>query len=232
MVKLEPSLRESPQTTATMNRILDAAEELFADQGIAGTSVRTITEKAKVNVAAVNYHFDTKENLVRKVLERRAADLEQSRTIALNAIEERASSEGREPTALELVDAMIGPIVELALSETGGWQHFIRFLGRLTWEPGFEDLEPPESQVRIFDRFESLLQKAVPSLADDIVMRKWRLAFMRSATQQTLMMITTLKAGKFPKAMPLAAAVAATPIGTIKRELSAFIAAGLAAPKP
>jgi hypothetical protein len=46
------------------------------------------------------------------------------------------------------------------------------------------------------------------------------------------MMITTLKAGKFPKAMPLAAAVAATPIDTIKRELSAFIAAGLSAPKP
>jgi hypothetical protein len=58
-----------------------------------------------------------------------------------------------------------------------------------------------------------------------------RLAFMRSATQQSLMMITTLKAGKYPKALPIAAAAAATPIDTIKRELAAFIASGLAAPR-
>ena len=54
MVKVEPSLRESQSATDTINRILDAAEELFADHGIAGTSVRDITQMAKVNVAAVN----------------------------------------------------------------------------------------------------------------------------------------------------------------------------------
>jgi AcrR family transcriptional regulator len=231
MVKLEPSLRESPQSTATIDRILAAAEELFADFGIAGTSVRNITEKAKVNVAAVNYHFTTKENLVRRVLERRAADLELLRTAALDDAEAKAAREGREPTATELVEAMIFPIVDKALSETDGWQHFIRFLSRLAWEPGFEDMEPPVSQVRIFERFEAALMRAVPHLADDLMMRKWRLAFMRSATQQSLMMITTLKAGKFPKSIPVAVAAYATPIETIKRELAAFIAAGLAAPK-
>ncbi|MEQ1866826.1 MAG: TetR/AcrR family transcriptional regulator [Alphaproteobacteria bacterium] len=230
MVKVEPSLREPPQSSATIDRILDAAEELFAEQGIAGTSVRTITEKAKVNVAAVNYHFDSKENLVRKVLERRAANLEHERTIALDRIEAKAKHENREPAVIELVEAMIDPIVDLALSETSGWQHFIRFVSRLAWEPGFEQLEPPESQVRIFDRFEAALLRAVPHLADD-PMRKWRLAFMRSAVQQSLMMITMLKAGKFPKWMPAAIAADATPNETIKRELSAFLAAGLAAPK-
>ncbi|MFM9864248.1 MAG: TetR/AcrR family transcriptional regulator [Micropepsaceae bacterium] len=231
MVKLEPSLRESPQSSATIDRILDAAEELFAEQGIANTSVRNITEMAKVNVAAVNYHFHSKENLVLKVLERRAADLEQLRTIALDNVEASAAREGREPAAIELVEAMIYPIVDMALLETGGWQHFIRFISRLLWEPGFEELAPPESQIRIFERFEAALVRAVPHLADDLMTRKWRLAFMRSATQQSLMMITALKAGKFPKALPVAAAAAATPIDTIKRELAAFIAAGLAAPK-
>lgn len=231
MVKLEPSLRESPQSTATIDRILAAAEELFADFGIAGTSVRNITDKAKVNVAAVNYHFDSKENLVRKVLERRAADLEQLRTIALDAAEAKAAAERREPTPIELVEAMVFPIVDKALAETDGWQHFIRFLSRLTWEPGYEEMTPPESQVRIFERFEAALMRAVPHLADDLMTRKWRLAFMRSATQQSLMMITTLKSGKYPKGLPIAAAAAATPIETIKRELAAFIASGLAAPK-
>lgn len=231
MVKVEPSLREYPQSSATIDRILAAAEELFAEQGIAGTSVRTITEKAKVNVAAVNYHFDTKENLVRRVLERRAADLEQLRTVALDNVEQEAMREGREPTVLELVEAMIFPIVDKALAETDSWQHFVRFLSRLTWEPGFEHMEPPESQVRIFDRFDAALVRAAPHLADDLMMRKWRLAFMRSATTQSLMVIIALKAGKYPKSIPIAVAAAATPIDTIKRELAAFIASGLAAPK-
>ena len=231
MVKLEPSLRESPQSTATIDRILAAAEELFADYGIAGTSVRNITEKAKVNVAAVNYHFETKENLVRSVLDRRAADLEHLRTIALDAVDARAVRENREPTAIELVEAMIFPIVDKALAETDGWQHFIRFLSRLTWEPGFEEMAPPDAQMRIFERFEASLMRAVPHLGDDLMQRKWRLAFMRAATQQSLMMITTLKSGKYPKGLPIAAAAAATPIDTIKRELAAFIASGLAAPR-
>lgn len=230
MVKLEPSLRESPQSTATIDRILAAAEELFADYGIAGTSVRNITEKAKVNVAAVNYHFETKENLVRSVLARRADDLEQLRTIALDAVETKAAREGREPTTVELVEAMIFPIVDKALAETDGWKHFIRFISRLTWEPGFEELGPPDSQIRIFERFEAALMRAAPHLADDLMTRKWRLAFMRSATQQSLMMVVTLKAGKYPKGLPIAVAAAATPIDTIKRELAAFIASGLAAP--
>ena len=77
-----------------MNRILDAAEELFADHGIAGTSVRNITVKADVNVAAVNYHFTSKENLVKKVVERRADALELYRTEQLDRVDARARAEG------------------------------------------------------------------------------------------------------------------------------------------
>jgi AcrR family transcriptional regulator len=232
MVKLEPSLRESPSATDTINRILDAAEELFADHGIAGTSVRDITQMAKVNVAAVNYHFETKDKLVYRVLARRAADLEHERTKALDRVEERAANESRPPAVTELVDAMIGPIVDLALSETGGWHHFIRFVSRLSWEPGFENMKAPESQIRIFERFDKLLQRALPALTGDPSTRLWRIVFMRSATQQTLMLITSLKAGKYPEGIPFLDAAAATPVDTIKREFTAFIAAGLAAPNP
>ncbi len=231
MVKVEPSLRESQSATDTINRILDAAEELFADHGIAGTSVRDITQMAKVNVAAVNYHFETKDNLVHRVLERRAGDLEHERTKALDRIEERLASEGREPTVHDLVDSMIGPIVDLALSETGGWHHFIRFVSRLSWEPGFENMKPPESQIRIYERFDKLLQRALPALSEARSTRLWRMVFMRSATQQTLMLITSLRAGKYPQGIPFLDAAAATPADTIKREFTAFIAAGVSAPK-
>lgn len=228
MVKLEPSLRESQPATDTINRILDAAEELFADNGIAGTSVRDITNMAKVNVAAVNYHFETKDNLVRRVLERRAAALEHERTIALNKVEALAARESRAPTVFELVDAMLGPIVDLALSGDRDWKHFIRFISRLAWEPGFENMKPPESQIRIFERFDRLLQRALPALADEPT-RLWRIAFMRSATQQVLMLMTTLKGGKLPAATPAAVVLAGTPVESIRREFTAFIAAGLAA---
>jgi len=56
---------------STKDRILGAAEELFAQHGFAGTSLRQVTTRADVNIAAVNYHFGSKENLVNEVFRRR-----------------------------------------------------------------------------------------------------------------------------------------------------------------
>lgn len=214
--------------TATHDRILDAAERLFAEHGVAGTSVRAITEQAQVNVAAVNYHFGTKENLVRAVIARRASGLEAARSEALDALEARTTREARTPTANELVEAMIAPIFAQALSKDSGWPHFIRFVSRLVWEPGAENFAPPESSMRLFERFDTALRRALPALGSDDGRRLWRLAFMRGATQHTLLMITALRTGAVPKGMPMAEAAAATDLETIKRELVAFIAGGLA----
>lgn len=54
----------------TVDRILDAAEELFAERGFAETSLRMITSKAGVNLAAVNYHFGSKNALIQSVFAR------------------------------------------------------------------------------------------------------------------------------------------------------------------
>jgi hypothetical protein len=93
-------------------------------------------------------------------------------------------------------------------------------------------MKAPESQIRIFERFDKLLQRALPAPSHDPSTRLWRMVFMRSATQQTLMLITSLRAGKYPQGIPFLDAAAATPVDTIKREFTAFIAAGLAAPTP
>ncbi len=58
------------EQTDTASRILDAAEQLFADRGFTETSLRSITTRAGVNLAAVNYHFGSKEALVQAVFER------------------------------------------------------------------------------------------------------------------------------------------------------------------
>ena len=63
----------------TKDRILDAAEELFARRGFAATSMRRLTREAEVNLAAVHYHFGSKEALIQAVFARRRAPLHRER---------------------------------------------------------------------------------------------------------------------------------------------------------
>src|ERR1700749_3137399 len=67
--RLETPL-DSPHFS-TKQRILDSAEALFARHGFVGASLRQVPAAAKVNLAAVNYHFGSKENLINEVFRRR-----------------------------------------------------------------------------------------------------------------------------------------------------------------
>ena len=80
-------------THATTDRILDAAEVEFAAHGFVETSVRTITTKAKVNLAAVNYHFGSKKGLIQAVTDRFLGPLSQHLQMQLNAYERECPSE-------------------------------------------------------------------------------------------------------------------------------------------
>ena len=73
--------------TDTKDRILDAAERLFADKGYSATSLRDITQEAEVNLAAVNYHFGSKEALLTALLERRLDPVNRKRLELLDAAE-------------------------------------------------------------------------------------------------------------------------------------------------
>ena len=84
--------------TDTKERILDAAEGLFADRGFPGTSMRDITQGADANIAAVNYHFGSKEALLLAVLERRIEPVNQARLARLDELE---SSAGGQPVPIE-----------------------------------------------------------------------------------------------------------------------------------
>ena len=52
------------QLKTTRACILDVAEDLFAEQGFDRVSIRDITKQARVNLAAINYHFGGKEDLI------------------------------------------------------------------------------------------------------------------------------------------------------------------------
>jgi len=90
-----PPGRGAAESAETPQRLLDAAEELFAARGYDGASVREITQRAGCNLAAINYYFDGKTNLYRAVFERRLTALRTSRLEAIaRAREERADLEG------------------------------------------------------------------------------------------------------------------------------------------
>ncbi len=113
----------------TKDRILAVAERLFAQQGIEATSLRQITTEAEVNLAAVNYHFNSKDELVKNVYLRRIRPMNEARLERLRLAEEH------HPGDLDvLLDAFYGPVLELAHSLTGEFT-VCKFLGRLYTEP-------------------------------------------------------------------------------------------------
>jgi len=108
---------------STKQRILGAAEELFARHGFAGASLRQVTSAAQVNLAAVNYHFGSKENLINEVFRRRLDDLNAQRMAALTA------ARSKPDYALEdTLEAFIRPA--LTLSGDRGGASFVRVLAR------------------------------------------------------------------------------------------------------
>lgn len=109
---------------STKERILGAAEELFAQQGFSGTSLRQVTSRAEVNIAAVNYHFGSKENLVNEVFRRRMDDMSAQRLEMLRKAREEA------PDSLEaILAAFVEPALTLAANRNGGGA-FIRVIAR------------------------------------------------------------------------------------------------------
>src|SRR6266568_5066457 len=108
MLDLNPPPSSSPEITeshATRTVLLDAAERLFAENGVEGTSVRDITKAAGVNLGAINYHFGTKERLALEVFARRLEPVNRERIARLDALEE-AATDGK-LKAEQIIDALI-----------------------------------------------------------------------------------------------------------------------------
>lgn len=97
----------------TKDRILDSAEHLFASQGFAATSLRQITSEAAVNLAAVNYHFQSKDLLIEAVLRRKVEPINARRLDMLDALESQLPDVV--PTLEEVLKAFILPVLDAGL---------------------------------------------------------------------------------------------------------------------
>jgi AcrR family transcriptional regulator len=118
---------ETNRKSSARERLLDTAERLFADFGFNGVSVRDITAAANVNLAAIPYHFGTKENLFKEVFYRRAIPLQAEREALLRQLKNSA----QEPTLEDVLWALLAP----AFRTVRGNDSFRRLLGRASMDP-------------------------------------------------------------------------------------------------
>lgn len=172
-------MTQSP-VQSTRTRILNAAESLFAEHGFAGVSLRQITTKAQVNVAALNYHFDDCERLYLEILRRRLGAVNRGRLALLETVLARA---GDAPAPLpELFEALARPLF-LPDADTGPVAP--RLLGRLLSErQPFADEFLREGFHPVMTRFGQALRRHQPALPPaDFV---WRLSFVTGALHHAL----------------------------------------------
>ena len=175
----------------TKQRILDTAEHLFACEGYRGTSLRAITGKAGVNLAAVNYHFGSKRALLEEVIKRRMGPLNQVRRKRLEEIRARSLTEGKRPDIRAVLTAFIEPTILFRESERGAGD-FITFIGR-----SFADPDDTVRTVfhRVINPMVQLLfrtvSEALPNQPKDIIF--WRLHFTIGALFHTMHIYGAMK---------------------------------------
>lgn len=163
----------------TKRKILDAAEHLFARDGYHATSLRGITTAAKVNLAAVNYHFGSKEALLEAVIVRRLTPLNEIRRGRLEDLLQKSASAGERPACREVLRTFVEPTLRLRQqgSET---EDYIALIGRTLAEPrGIAMAIFMRHMGPLMQRIFHALSLAQPNLSSRDVF--WRMHFAMGA---------------------------------------------------
>jgi AcrR family transcriptional regulator len=179
-----------PASQDTKSRIIDAAEVLFMEHGFEATSLRSLTAAAGVNLAAVNYHFGSKEDLFQAVLTRRLDPMNLERIELLDRMERESG--GRPISCERILSAMLIPALRLARDERRGGKNFLRLLGRAYADPApFIRHFLSEQYADMIGRYKEAFLKALPHLTRQEL--TWRLHFVMGALSYTLSGTDVLK---------------------------------------
>lgn len=129
---------------ATREKVLDAAERLFADHGFDGVSIREIAQEAGVTLGVVGFHGGSKLDLFKTILRRRVETLSAARRAGLAELRARG---GSHPGLYELMDLYISPYLEIASGGDPQWRAYARLIARIVdderWYPHVRDLYDP-----------------------------------------------------------------------------------------
>ena len=165
---------KKPAELHSPDRILTAAEKLFGEFGYRSVSLRQVTDEAGVNLAAVNYHFGSKEELYRQILRRRLAPLNRERLELLTQAQQLA---GDQPVPLPaILDTFIRPLMRRAADAAPGGSAFLRLISRDLVDPQpFMKVELLREFEPLVARYSSALHQALPGLPS--IELFWRLQF-------------------------------------------------------
>ena len=170
----EPNGQPESRYSATAARILDVAEGLFVEFGLKATSLRLITQRAGVNLAAVNYHFRSKDALFGAVFARRFAPWARECLLELDALEARIAARQAASSVEEVVMCYVRPALSLSRDPVRGGAVFARLFSRVLVE-NHRQLRDPLSRDwgHLVTRYTRVLETALPELSSDEV--AWRL---------------------------------------------------------
>jgi len=156
-----PAPPEGGRGAETRERLLDAAEQIFAERGFEGASMRAVTQAAGASVSAANYHFGSKEALLRETLMRRVGPLNERRSARLDALE--ADANGRPLEVETIVEAFLRPIFEEHAASVDATARFRQVAARIYSDPpGVVSAMKRELFGPIVTRFVASLAAALP----------------------------------------------------------------------
>lgn len=204
----------------TKNKILDAAEDLFADKGFNGTSLREITSQAEVNLAAVNYHFGSKKELIKAVMSRYMNELSPRLETALTQVYMAENA-----NLVDVFSAFIEPLLSLNDFKENGTSNFLQLLGRgYTDSQGFLRWFLTTQYPGVIDNFVLAVQKAYPDLTAEEMF--WRLHFTMGTVVFTMSSsdaLIDIAKNDFDRDLQ---------ISDVIRNVIPYVAAGVGAPMP
>jgi AcrR family transcriptional regulator len=201
------------RASGTPERLLDAAEELFAREGFRATTLRAVTARAGVNLAAANYHFGSKRELLAAVFERRMLPQNRARVARLRQLRQAARAAGRRPAVRDVILTMMESTI--GREHSAARERFGAFIARSFFDPdptvrtAFSAFMRPTFRATL-----DALAEALPDVPHPTLF--WRLQFAIGAIARVNLLSQ-------PGARP-------PERGTLVDELVAFAAAGMAEP--
>lgn len=181
-------LIDSVSKNSTKERILDAAETLFSEHGFAETSMRDITKVADVNLASINYHFGSKEELINAVFMRCVQPLAAALRDNLETMKDNITDESLDQSLRALVSAGLNS----SRNMKGGGGIFIRLLSR-----AYAD---PEASIRnylvkqhenVLTAYVHMLSKVLSNVSPEEIY--WRAYYMLGSLMFVMSSETTLR---------------------------------------
>ena len=164
--------------SGSKRKLLETAEQLFADKGFEAVSVRDITQLAKTNVAAVNYHFGSRDSLLGMVMMRYMQPVTEERLARIDTLDRKWA--GKVVPLEEIIDAYVRPLITQVRKSELSERLFYKLMGRIFAQQG-NGLPPQiESQLKqVVERFTRSFAKALPEVPPEDL--AWRIHFMAGA---------------------------------------------------